>query len=71
MVRMAPMRALTAVRTGAGWMRQFGARQWHPGVAIGGITDGQPVVHDHEPDVSTWRRFTTWLIAVLPVDKPL
>lgn len=36
-----------------------------------GITAGQPVTLDTEPDVGAWRRFTTWLIAILPVEKPL
>jgi putative cardiolipin synthase len=36
-----------------------------------GVTDGQPVLHDDEPDVSAWRRFQVWLIAVLPIEKPL
>ncbi|MCC7258630.1 MAG: phospholipase D family protein [Gammaproteobacteria bacterium] len=36
-----------------------------------GTDQGQPVVHDTEPDVGAWRRFTAWLVAILPVEKPL
>jgi putative cardiolipin synthase len=32
---------------------------------------GEPVVHDSDPDVSDWRRFTAWLIALLPIEKEL
>lgn len=36
-----------------------------------GVTAGQTVEFDTDPDVGTWRRFTAWLVAVLPVEKPL
>jgi hypothetical protein len=32
---------------------------------------GQPVVRDTDPDVSSWRRFTAWVIALLPIEKEL
>ena len=33
--------------------------------------DGHAVVHDTEPDAGRWRRFTAWLIKVLPVEREL
>jgi putative cardiolipin synthase len=32
---------------------------------------GAAVVHDADPDVSGWKRFTAWLIARLPVEREL
>lgn len=33
--------------------------------------EGAPVLHEADPEVSRWRRFTAWLIAILPVEKEL
>lgn len=33
--------------------------------------NGEPLVHEVDPDVSRWRRFKAWLIALLPIEKEL
>jgi putative cardiolipin synthase len=32
---------------------------------------GAPVIHDTDPEVSNWRRFTAWFIALLPIEREL
>jgi putative cardiolipin synthase len=33
--------------------------------------DGQPILYEHDPEVSRWKRFTAWFISILPIEKEL
>ncbi len=61
----------SAVDPANAWRLQIEGEGRKEELVWAGVTAGQPVVHVREPDVSAWRRFKTWLIAVLPVEKPL
>jgi putative cardiolipin synthase len=53
-----------------------GANAWQLALEDGdlrwrGVDDGVTVVRDSEPDVDRWRRFTAWMIRILPVEREL
>jgi putative cardiolipin synthase len=53
-----------------------GANAWQLGLEDGDLRwraaeAGATVVRDSEPDVGRWRRFTAWVVKVLPVEREL
>jgi putative cardiolipin synthase len=63
----------TGVRPDSAWQLHLATADGHSSDLVWRAQDdaGQPLVHDTDPDVSGWKRFTAWFIALLPVEKEL
>lgn len=63
----------TGVQPDSAWQLHMATDNAHAEKLVWTAQDGngEPVVHDVDPDVSRWRRFKAWFIAILPVEKEL
>jgi putative cardiolipin synthase len=63
----------TGVRPDSAWQLYLATEDGRSSELVWRAEDdaGQPLVQDTDPDVSGWRRFTAWFIALLPVEKEL
>lgn len=63
----------TGVRPDSAWQLHLATEDGRSSELVWRAEDdaGQPLVQETDPDVSGWRRFTAWFIALLPVEKEL